>query len=1646
MPSPSSLHVVTDSGGRAGSPTPEAGVNGNGRSNGSPTTPTTTTTLSSSSSRSKRHLSLPVGTPRKLMFFSSSSKSRNSTVQQSQSQQQQLSAYQQQEQESAKNNSWDAPSMSVRDLDTLEYYEEDDEEVRGVPVVGHGTSKPPQKSLQQDSPFAVPDALSKTWSNALAKVDDDGMDEDEDDDGMSLASQGTTGSGSGSASTDWLGRPISPHQPQSNLNGIGNLFIRAKQKSSNTSVTSVASSVDSTSSSLSGVSNGSGGGPFVTAPSSSSSSSSGKSGNSILGFFQRSKGESGSNSGSTTNSQDVGSSLINQESQSSNSSSTTNTGGAFQLWMRGGKNNSNNNNNSLANTNGGLSSTTARTSSEGLIGNGSALNEVLTGSRGNGVANLMVTPPPPKTPPPPPMPVVDPIRLAFLTTYKLNQERLEPRYDMRRLVQMQNILAAIYGSWSDASAQHDGSIYQNENENDNENENSDEHVSYYDDEGEPEEDEEGDGDDDDDVFLGQEGIYSDGDDEDLERDYRRGGVYVDHNGDNDGMIKEDGDWMEGEREAGDEAGDGEDYEGKQNRDIEMEGDNHDVLENGSVEGVDNSQAANGTGLRKEVEDMMSSFYTLSGPDLSLSPSSTPQLSGPSSRHSLPANLSSLKLPKSIVLSLPPRSRATSSSASTSPPSSPPSNSLSTSNTSTPPLNIQNSGPPPLVAIDAPTVEPVALAAEGAYNEPGMSTGRVIAGNGTGSSSVLPSNGNVTAGEVQDSGYSSPSDDTPLATVMNGMTSGNGGSNSWSSPAKMSAQDQVSAGSNNGGNMNGGGFGVADGGVVKSGGMTGSSSKSSGETVAEKGKRILARSMSFTNGNVKSSRETPSPQPQKQQQSDKEKESDKDNEKEREKRPLLSRFSFMSGAGGTGGLGGRSRSQSASTTTTQEQGTTSTKQLGHIPLPSKSHAASPDNNNADRPQSRAETLDSNMSDSESVMSILSDASNSSRNGSVYGSLRKKMSFSTLTDKVKRIINPSSLNSPSSATSTSTSSSSSSNAPSSDAKTRGTTNGIFERPPLPTPPTVTRNESAGKIAGITRKVSIGKASTAPSRNVDQDSNGTEERTASDVIKFVARKSLDMHRAMNAAVIEPSVMEDQFIESPTAEPVPDIPMQYIEAVNANANVHPPISSTSSSSQGSSSMPVQIPVRVSSVGMLGSASPSTRLPIGMGDLDIEAFTSDTMRLSASERAEIMTLLELANQSVPLPLPLEEARDQRGNWEGVGGGMALGRSLSSSSRTSSDGREDGAAHGGHPHPRRRSRSRSRSRSGRNSGGLSSYSSGRGQSNTPTYHNGRSSSSSSASNNGHVPMITSVSTSTFTSTNIPSVSQSQMHSSLPPRPGSPSSATAPPLSPILVRHSFSEPQYEDNETMITARKQLTRSTSRRLSRGSNNSDRETSPGSPSALGMDFDYFGMNSLSPGATTVNAYETPGAVSSMTTIISSSSARSPSSPPQSPSDRSRSGWHGNSSPSNQPQPLSPPHSSSRHSSRHSSSQSNGNANAVASVTSSSHQRGSSSRHQGSSPSPSPSTPTSISSSSRREDRERHRERDPNRERDRDGERHRERSDRDRHRDRERGERSERSEKKKKSKQVDLDDVFQLDWSLPLGSPGSSISSMLTLPGEKK
>ncbi|KAI8851765.1 hypothetical protein BC829DRAFT_385977 [Chytridium lagenaria] len=43
----------------------------------------------------------------------------------------------------------------------------------------------------------------------------------------------------------------------------------------------------------------------------------------------------------------------------------------------------------------------------------------------------------------------DPIQLAFLTTCKLNQERVNPMNDTRRVILMQNMLKGIYGSWAD---------------------------------------------------------------------------------------------------------------------------------------------------------------------------------------------------------------------------------------------------------------------------------------------------------------------------------------------------------------------------------------------------------------------------------------------------------------------------------------------------------------------------------------------------------------------------------------------------------------------------------------------------------------------------------------------------------------------------------------------------------------------------------------------------------------------------------------------------------------------------------------------------------------------------------------------------------------------------------------------------------------------------------------------------------------------------------------------------------------------------------------------------------------------------------------------------------------------------------------------
>ncbi|KAJ3199818.1 hypothetical protein HDU67_002542, partial [Dinochytrium kinnereticum] len=43
----------------------------------------------------------------------------------------------------------------------------------------------------------------------------------------------------------------------------------------------------------------------------------------------------------------------------------------------------------------------------------------------------------------------DPIQLAFLTTCKLNQERVTPMNDMKRIILMQNLLHAIYGSWAE---------------------------------------------------------------------------------------------------------------------------------------------------------------------------------------------------------------------------------------------------------------------------------------------------------------------------------------------------------------------------------------------------------------------------------------------------------------------------------------------------------------------------------------------------------------------------------------------------------------------------------------------------------------------------------------------------------------------------------------------------------------------------------------------------------------------------------------------------------------------------------------------------------------------------------------------------------------------------------------------------------------------------------------------------------------------------------------------------------------------------------------------------------------------------------------------------------------------------------------------
>ncbi|KAJ3104357.1 hypothetical protein HDU97_009330 [Phlyctochytrium planicorne] len=56
----------------------------------------------------------------------------------------------------------------------------------------------------------------------------------------------------------------------------------------------------------------------------------------------------------------------------------------------------------------------------------------------------------------------DPIQLAFLTTCKLNQERVAPMNNMKRVVMMQNLLHSIYGSWADllpqSHAVQDGNI------------------------------------------------------------------------------------------------------------------------------------------------------------------------------------------------------------------------------------------------------------------------------------------------------------------------------------------------------------------------------------------------------------------------------------------------------------------------------------------------------------------------------------------------------------------------------------------------------------------------------------------------------------------------------------------------------------------------------------------------------------------------------------------------------------------------------------------------------------------------------------------------------------------------------------------------------------------------------------------------------------------------------------------------------------------------------------------------------------------------------------------------------------------------------------------------------------------------------------
>ncbi|KAJ3332540.1 carboxypeptidase Y-deficient [Blyttiomyces sp. JEL0837] len=69
---------------------------------------------------------------------------------------------------------------------------------------------------------------------------------------------------------------------------------------------------------------------------------------------------------------------------------------------------------------------------------------------GDGSALTAVLAEPPRRRARPPL---DPIQLAFITTYKLNQERVTPSFDLKRLVLMQNMLGSIYGSWSDLMPQ-----------------------------------------------------------------------------------------------------------------------------------------------------------------------------------------------------------------------------------------------------------------------------------------------------------------------------------------------------------------------------------------------------------------------------------------------------------------------------------------------------------------------------------------------------------------------------------------------------------------------------------------------------------------------------------------------------------------------------------------------------------------------------------------------------------------------------------------------------------------------------------------------------------------------------------------------------------------------------------------------------------------------------------------------------------------------------------------------------------------------------------------------------------------------------------------------------------------------------------------